>query len=517
MSAAPERGVELKLAPPRLPRTLDVVVALSVANLFLVEVWARLLSSPASWYFFGVPPSRVDYLAALANLLLLAGLAFGMMQLARRTHHVWLLRLAAGLLLIALLIPLNFLRKHWSVTSITFADLPGGPYARLGLVLLGLFIVARWPLVLGRGAALAVVPLAAFALTTTGRGVWALATAGPPPPSAHCSGGPRPGGHRPGARVVIVVFDELDQRLVFEKRPAGLALPELDRLRGESLAASQARPPAGDTLRSLPGLTTGLRVAKARPLGTSDLELEIEGKPQPQRWSAAENLFRAARRRGARTGLTGWYHPYPRVLGKDLDACVWEAYGTLGAEASPVLPLVMLNQLESVLPWTVRARHVAIWRGTTEPARAMAADRGLGLVFLHLSVPHSPWIYDRRSGAITLVNTAGPRGYFDNVALTDRTLGMLRQSMETAGLWDSAHVIVTSDHGWRSSGAYDQVVDDRVPLLIKIAGSRSATAYDRPLNTTLLPALCELLSEATPVTPARLGRWLDTRAGDGRR
>src|SRR2546423_46880 len=46
-------------------------------------------------------------------------------------------------------------------------------------------------------------------------------------------------------RVVWLMFDELDQRITFEARPPGLELPELDRLRRESLYADAARPPAG--------------------------------------------------------------------------------------------------------------------------------------------------------------------------------------------------------------------------------------------------------------------------------
>ena len=56
-------------------------------------------------------------------------------------------------------------------------------------------------------------------------------------------------------RVVWLVFEELDQRIAFEARPPGLGLPELDRLRRESLYADAARPPAGTTEVVVPALS----------------------------------------------------------------------------------------------------------------------------------------------------------------------------------------------------------------------------------------------------------------------
>ena len=41
-----------------------------------------------------------------------------------------------------------------------------------------------------------------------------------------------------GPRVVWVIFDEMDQRLMFDDRAASLQLPEIDHLRGVSVYAS---------------------------------------------------------------------------------------------------------------------------------------------------------------------------------------------------------------------------------------------------------------------------------------
>src|SRR5262249_56942805 len=71
-------------------------------------------------------------------------------------------------------------------------------------------------------------------------------------------------------RVVWLVFEELDQRIAFEARPPGLGLPELDRLRRDSLYADAARPPAGTTEVAIPALLIRPPVGAVTPLHPPD-------------------------------------------------------------------------------------------------------------------------------------------------------------------------------------------------------------------------------------------------------
>ena len=49
--------------------------------------------------------------------------------------------------------------------------------------------------------------------------------------------------HEGQPRVVWIIFDEADYRMIFEQRPASLEMPEFDRLREESLSANNAISP----------------------------------------------------------------------------------------------------------------------------------------------------------------------------------------------------------------------------------------------------------------------------------
>ena len=111
-------------------------------------------------------------------------------------------------------------------------------------------------------------------------------------------------------RVLWIVYDEMDQRTPFLQRPADLQLPELDRLRAESLAASSALPPSDRTERSMPAFLTGLRVDDARLVGRNQLRLQVQGRAEPFVWSGADTIFARVRTLGINTGLAGFFLPY---------------------------------------------------------------------------------------------------------------------------------------------------------------------------------------------------------------
>ena len=74
----------------------------------------------------------------------------------------------------------------------------------------------------------------------------------------------------PERRVVLLIFDELDQRIAFDQREAGFGLPQIDALRSQSIEAARAYPPSNGTRTSIPALLTGLPVSEARWGGPSD-------------------------------------------------------------------------------------------------------------------------------------------------------------------------------------------------------------------------------------------------------
>jgi arylsulfatase A-like enzyme len=116
----------------------------------------------------------------------------------------------------------------------------------------------------------------------------------------------------------------------------------------------------------------------------------------------------------------------------------------------------------------------------------------MGLVLIHLPVPHPPAIYDRHRG---VVSAEGKTRYIDSVSLADRTLGLLRHALEDAGLWDRTALLVTADHGWRVQmwrGDAEWTPEEEIashtdtsgpPFILRLPGKNTERLYAKPFNT----------------------------------
>ena len=176
----------------------------------------------------------------------------------------------------------------------------------------------------------------------------------------------------------------------------------------------------------------------------------------------------------------------------------------------PSLATSFRSQLRNLSPLEVRQRHLKRYLAMQEEARKAVGDAKLGLVVLHLTVPHEPAIYRRDTGELTLFNFH-PDWYFDNLALADRTLGDLRREMERAGLWEKTTVIVTSDHPLRWYAMLEETVDPRIPFLVKMAGQKQEVVYTPPLRSMIAHDLTLAVLRGELSQPEQVVRWFDQR------
>ena len=290
-------------------------------------------------------------------------------------------------------------------------------------------------------------------------------------------------------RVVWIVFDELDYRLAFPDRPANLALPNFDRLHAESVFATNARPPADNTLYSMNSLFTGVNLTSIATLDAS------HATANGIALTSLPTIFSVVHGMGENAAIDGWYLPYCRLFSADLAACSWydlesassDVEGPYGGIAAQQQSLFEFGYV-SFFRQSLRARHRAgMIEAMTGESRRYAADPSFDFVLLHLPAPHPPHFYDRFSGTFTK-RAGGPAGYPDSLALADRMLCDIRESMTRAGLWDKSTVLVSSDHPNRAASAVDGRTDARVPFLLKVAGQTSGVAYPSPLRTIVTQA-----------------------------
>lgn len=503
-----------------------LVPALSLANLTFLKVWTQLLAhGPEATYFRKSEIEANSYWGALAGLAIVTGLVYALLWMARHATALGIRVASRMTFVLCLALPLNGLR---TLLADQFPALR--PYLRYELfrtippayfwlvfgllALMALAALLYWQRPVLRLALTGLTLCSPFCAVTVPGAIWYAAQSWPlaaeastvPAWPERVSQAPPEGTAKPPRhRFIVALFDELDYRLTFVDRPRGLRLPEFDRLRSESIFATQAYSPSDNTLTAIPGITTGRVVMHAAPVTDSDLALSWRGGGR--RWSQGSNVFRLTRAAGARNGIVGWYHPYCRVFADSADTCAWwpsfthDIHAGAGAVEMAGIHLRSVLEAASLSPFgfsLYAAQHVKTYRENAAAAEWMAADSSLDFVFIHFPVPHAPFVYRRDRGTFDLKNSP-VSGYADALALADLTLGRMRTAMERSGVWNNTTVLVTADHSFRTASAFDGRQDARVPFVLKLAGSRtsSGSEYREILHTTELPRLApELLSGA---------------------
>jgi hypothetical protein len=516
-----------------------LAIAFSVANLCFFKAWRELLSpqTPARLYFWKQYPNHAAALALLIDVMLLSGIFYlGFMLLSR--YSKTLARLA---FLVIFLRALNGVRVQFELlTTSHLHSLIGRPgFFVIGTSLLLLLILAGWRYGLARVARVAAIValiLAPFGLIGAVQVSWLTVKHRrfwhdqPPAPSLQTSALNQP-------RVVWIIFDEMSEEGSFTNRPASLEMPNFDRLRREALVATNAYPPAGHTVQSMPALLTGKLIASVQPSAPNELLLTFPDQKESVAWTSEPDIFSRVRAIGLNSSLVGWFHPYCRMEGNRLTSCFWQPSGLFGDPDRSSLSKNLLRQQSDMLalaPFTRRLRswmspgspedyrtpHLAVYEALIKAATNTVADPSVGLSFIHLPVPHPPYIYDRQKGTW---DTRGERQYLDNLALSDRALGELRAALERARLWEDTTVIVSSDHWWRTdlwrpvrnfwseADAMNQgpKPDHRIPFMIRLGRQERALRYEAPFNTVLTHDLILELLNRRVSKAEEIRDWID--------
>jgi hypothetical protein len=518
-----------------------LAIALSLANLWMFGVWANVLPSSPWYYLHRTPPTPALLAATVGALVVLAAAFLAVYAVVRRLGGgVGRWAGDAGLLL-AVAIALNAIRQQVPLLAFPPALLAVARPLTAALAVALFAAFARWR----RGFRRAIVTLlliaSPFVAVTVGQVAWALLTYD----RLRATFADRPvappvNPHRPAAvRVIWHVFDELDQRFLFDERPPGLELPEIDGLRATALHATQAYPPAAWTLQSLPALLIGELVSKATAPNPAELLLTLPARGTTEPWSRLPNVFSAAREAGFNSALMGEYHPYCRVLAHSLTACTWQAHrrspdlGFAGSltfhftTTASAIPLVRglkpWDRLQARFPSRLSSGEEGApftrYRSTLARALALATDPSFDLVLVHWPIPHGPGIFDAASDSFRYFTRGTPGGYAGNLELVDGSLREVRLAVEAAGLAGQTATLVTSDHGYRvelwkqypgrPGAAPPAETDHRVPFLLKLPGQEAPIPYARLFNTVITKELLLALLEGRVRTPEAAAAFLD--------
>jgi len=392
------------------------------------------------------------------------------------------------------------------------------------------YAMRRWEHQVIKAASTLVLLLCPFLLVTFGQAIYRMTHPDPTAFAARALEKLRPAVVAQ-PRVLFVLFDEWDYRLTFDDRAADLALPELDRVRRETLFASQARPPASSTYLSVPAILTGRHVNESAEVDASDLLLQLDGETRPStHFRDLPNIFSLARNAGRNTGIVGWGLPYCRMMPDPLTSCTWLTMDWHLSSTGITYGQNVFRELRSLFEmstFSVFGRSI-VTEQRTETLQTLTSDMmreavnpDTNFLYVHLGVPHPPYSFNRRTGKFDLLYTApgdfdmpGVReaGYLDNLALVDRTIGDLRRRLEGAGLWDSSVILFTSDHSFRRAMKVDGKTDNRIPFIVKMPGTTQGLELQTRFNTVLTYQLLEDIFKGRVTTTSQAAAAINAYA-----
>ncbi len=305
--------------------------------------------------------------------------------------------------------------------------------------------------------------------------------------------------------LVWIIFDELSYQQLFGDRAPGLALPNFDALRSQSTVFSDTQPVGLKTVKVIPSLLSGKVIDGFHFTFNNRFLVRYQGQNGFQPLTGRQTVFGDAQENGWRTAAVGWYNPYCTLYAGTIDDCYWmnldRLDGPMAQRSSfwrntwtPLHELLLelkspAQAARADCSFDVRHRYQTNINLQQHAMRVLHTDQA-DFVFLHVAIPHSPNVWNRRQNTYTQVCGSS---YLDNLALADRVLGGYLTTLEGSPRWNQTTLIVEGDHGWRvqlwdylaawtleDEQASHRVFDTRAALLIHQAGQAQPQIVSTP-------------------------------------
>ena len=479
---------------------IDALACLTLASLVFSEASREALYRPDFDFYSALPLNAPTLRALVLNVLGVAAVGLAVVYVLRRARALVWRRLGAILAGATIIVVVNAVRT-------TYPALGGWTDALdvrllVGVAVLVLTASGAWPrhaLRSVRAFAIVLSPLAVLTLAST---LWMFLEVARAVPWRRAVPAPPLNATAPSLRrVVWVLLDDFDPRVAFEARPAGLALPELDRFRAHALYADAALLSAPTIDVSMPTLVTGRRVVSVTPASGEDLELRV-ADDKPARWSAQPNVFSRARALGYNTALIGWHLPYARVFAGSVHAVHWWPSIAHDRTRAETFGEAFRRQWASLaLPVHLRRLYAERLAAAGDLALRTATDGRFGFVLLHLPIPSLPGVYDPVNGRLTTWSFSGADAeYLDNLELVDRFVGDLRRGLDRGRLADRTWVVLSSAQS--RAGA-----DGHVPFLVR-APDGDAAHVDAAFDVGVTQDLVISILRGSTADTDDVVRWL---------
>ena len=357
--------------------------------------------------------------------------------------------------------------------------------------------------------------------------------------SAGASPRPQFASSQAGERAVPIFLFVFDEWSVKRTTANGEFLPEYPNSRAlaaQSLTFSEAWSYSTRSYHSLPAL-----------LFQNDQRIQIgpgmtfwEDKGQNVPTSSLPSLLGRARQAGYHTALQGFYLPYKRILGEQVEYERSRPVFPRGYSLSESMKLSAVRNLQWIVePFAkdTRRRYEAgiqsrwwyeINQTTLDESLQLidAAPRNI-MAFFHWPLPHGPFVINADGtyneqyplGGI-LDGLHGPHAqledYQRHLKYHDTVLGKIVEELKRSGKFDDALIIMTADHSWRPDPMEKEpnwVIDPsrrRVPLVIKLPHQQSGRLLSKTVyNNLSLEPIVEAAINGAPLTESDVVALID--------
>ncbi len=337
--------------------------------------------------------------------------------------------------------------------------------------------------------------------------------------------------------VFLFIFDEWSYERTYPNGAVRDDMPHLARLTRQAITFHNARSCGDETQTSIPRLL----FENDRPVVYDEGRVGFGRDGGIADSREFDSIFKRYSARGYRTFMVGFSLPYHQLLGRQVDVCrSYPLYQTpqpgLPAEAGVQAVYAMQYWTDPISSRVYRKlfprmRYLQKVRLHEHMKRdllcVLTEQPDNTFAVFHYPLPHAPYLFDENGDFAGLAGIvyrpSDEAGYERNLRALDRLIGEIVVSLEKAGRFDDALLVLTSDHSYRAEPRRQagQSTDpvNHVPLIVKLphqseplalgpeyAMNRIGPLIDGGLANPGDPEAIARLAAPPPPVTANLGR-----------
>lgn len=491
----------------------NFLFSLSLANLCYIRVWSALLTKK-SYFFLVNIPTKLDIYAIMINVIILATFFWVIITFIQSRKKEWLNNFSIICFFFLLFIPANAVRNVLTISPLDLISIQSQihPSLKMMIIILIIITIIFFSKLLVRFIVFSILIFFPLIFFTFGNALFILPSLPQHINVDQRQKTPKNSFNNQQNKVLVFIFDEMDQRITFLGRPKSLRLDEIDFWKNQSLFAQNAYPPGRGTTFSIPSYILGKILTTIEPIDSLSLGVGYSNAQKKIDWASVPNLFSAIHDLGFSSAVIGWHNPYCRAFSDYITECIQYPSENIFQNFGDNLTSKMAYQILILWPGYSRLIHSYVYSETLKNTKHVINDAKFNFILVHWPIPHPPGIFDRSKRRISLNNFSIVDGYLDNLQLVNETLKDIRENMEKGGLWDNTTIILTSDHWWRGSISYNGELDYRIPFILKLPNQKIGTEYEPKFNTVILKDLIINILNSKIRNSSDLINWLNNNS-----